>query len=65
MQKQLQLRMTNKFLLSQLLHMKYDMSVYQSTGECIFLVWNLISQYHFLFVFIHYCISWKQRNYEQ
>jgi len=30
------LRVTRKFLLSQLLYTKYDMSLYQSTGECMY-----------------------------
>jgi hypothetical protein len=42
------LRATSKSLLFQLLHVEQDVSVYQSTGECLyFSVLNLISQYLF------------------
>jgi len=42
------LRVTSKFLLFQLLYMNCDMSVHQSTGQCLFMsVLILISQYHF------------------
>jgi hypothetical protein len=42
------LRATSKSLQSQLLHVKYDLSVYQSTGVCLyFSLLNLIL-YHFL-----------------
>jgi hypothetical protein len=43
------LRVTSKFLLFHLLHVNCDMSVYQSTGQCLYLsVLNLISQHHIL-----------------
>jgi hypothetical protein len=42
------LRMTSKFLLFQLFHLNYDMSAYQSAGQCLyFLVPNLILHAHF------------------
>jgi hypothetical protein len=45
----IRLRPTSKFLLIQLLHMYCDMSVCQSTGQCLYLsVRNLISQHHVL-----------------
>ena len=45
----MRLRVTSKFLLLQLLHMKWDVSAYQSTGQCLYLsVLNFISQHHFL-----------------
>ena len=62
----IRLRVTSKFLLFQLLHVNCDMSVYRSTGQCLYLsVLNLISQHHILsykYTLMH--IS-KQRNYEQ
>jgi hypothetical protein len=48
----IRLRVTSKFLLSKLFHMNYEMSVYQSTGQCpYFSVSNFISHCNFLFVF--------------
>ena len=36
-------RAASKFLLSQLLHMEYEVSLFQSTGECLhFSVLNLV-----------------------
>jgi len=57
---------TSKFLLFHLLHMNYDVSVYQSTGQCLYIsVLNLISQNRFWTYIYTLFISRKQRNYEQ
>jgi len=45
----IRLRATSKFLLFHLLHMNWDVSAYQSTGQCLYLsLLNFISQHHFL-----------------
>jgi len=60
------LRSTSKFLLFQLLHVNYDVSVYQSTGQCLYIsVLNLISQDHFWICIYTLFVSRKQRNYDQ
>jgi hypothetical protein len=49
------LRVTRKFLLSKLLYMKYDVSVYKSTGEYVFLNadFNFTVTFFDLYVYIH------------
>ena len=48
----IRMRVTSKFLLSELLHVNYDVLLYQSTGQCLyFSVLNLISHCNFLLVF--------------
>jgi len=60
------LRVTTKFLLFQLLHMNYDVSVYQSTGKCLYIsLRNIISQDHFWICICALIVSRKQRNYKQ
>jgi len=48
------LRATSKFLLFQLLHVNCDASVYQSTGQCMYIsVPNLISPGSFLDIYLY------------
>ena len=56
------LGVTSKFLLFQLFHVNYDVSVYQSTCQCLYLsVLNLISQDHFWIFIYTLFISKKQQ----
>jgi len=50
----IRMRVASKFLLSEFLHVNYDVSVYHSTGQCLyFSLPNLISPCHFVLVFFH------------
>jgi len=49
----IRMRVTSKFLLSELLHVNYDVLLYQSTGQCLyFSVLNLISHCNFYWYFL-------------